>query len=346
MSDRRVKTAVIGLNVGLSHVQAYQQLPDAELVALCDISEPWLRHCQQAYRVPEIYTDYRQMLAQASAEAVSVCLPVHLHLPVTLDCLAAGRHVLVEKPIAANAAEARQMAAAAQAAERVLMISQNQRFGPEARFLKRFVESGGLGHIYFARAVWRRPLGMLPTALQDRATGAYDRNWFNEAAKGGGVGRDLGAHIIDFALWIMGHPPVADVTGRAYAHFGTALAQQHGTRFDVDDHTVGFVRFANGASLQIETSFGQHTDQEVLLNEFYGTRGGAVRDGGSLRLFGEMNGAYTTTTPRLAEPPDSTQAHFVTCIRGGRSPSVTAEQGVQLMEIIDGLYRSSSALAV
>src|SRR3712207_4812754 len=101
-SVRRVKTAVIGLNVGLGHIQNYQKAPGAELVALCDLSEPWLAHCQREYGVPQGYTDYREMLAHSGAEAVSICLPTHLHLPVTLACLEAGLHVLVEKPMAMN----------------------------------------------------------------------------------------------------------------------------------------------------------------------------------------------------------------------------------------------------
>lgn len=347
MSTRKLKTGVIGLNVGQSHIQNYQRLQNAELVAVCDLDEIWLKHCQQTFGVAQAYTNVEAMLAQSDVEAVSVCLPVYLHLPVTLACLAAGRHVLVEKPMAHTATEAMQMTEAAKAAGRVLMISYNQRFGPDMQFLKRYAEAGHLGEIYFARAVWRRPLGMLPEPLVERATGLHSRNWFNEAAKGGGVGRDLGAHMIDLALWVMGFPAVADVTGRSYANFGPAHVRQFGERFrfDADDHTVGFVRFQNGASLQIEMSFGQYVDKEVVLNEFFGTKGGACRDAAQgLQLFGEAAGAYTTTTPRLAEAVSTTQANFVTSILEGTTPMVTPEQGIALMHVIDGLYASSASL--
>jgi predicted dehydrogenase len=342
MTPRRLKTAVIGLGVGLSHVQQYQRLPNAELMAICDADPAWLSHCQAAYAVPEAYTDYHELLARSEAEAVSICLPVHLHLPVALDCLAAGRHVLVEKPLAANTAEAQRMAGAARDAQRVLMTSYNQRFGPDMLYLKRVVDEGRLGDIYFARAAWRRPLGQLPQPVSLRATGAYNRNWFNEADKGGGVGRDLGAHMIDAALWIMGFPEIADVTGRAYAHFGPQLAAGAGTRFDVDDHTVGFVRFKNGASLQLEVSFGQHVDQELVVNEFFGTSGGASRGSAGLTLAGEDSGVYTTTRPRLVDTSASTQGHFVESILAGRAPIITPEQGVAVMRIIDGLGNNAA----
>src|SRR5207253_7535859 len=108
---------------------------------------------------------------------------------------------------------------------------------------KRYVEAGHLGEIYFARAVWRRPLGMLPEPLLQRATGLHSRNWFNEKAKGGGVGRDLGAHMIDLALWIMGFPTIADVNGQMYNNFLPGWVSGFGPQYghDADDHTVGFV---------------------------------------------------------------------------------------------------------
>jgi predicted dehydrogenase len=343
MSARTVKTAVIGLNAGITHVQNYQTLANAELAALCDISEPWLAHCQREYGVPQAYTDYRELLARSDAEAVSLCLPTHLHLPVTLACLQAGKHVLVEKPMAMNAEEGVAMANAAEAAGRLLMVSFNQRFEQGSQFLKRHIDAGGLGDIYFARAIWRRPMGLIPTPLQPRPTGAYNRNWFNEADKGGGVGRDLGAHVIDLALWMMGFPEPVDIVGRSYAHFGPDFTRAWGARFDVDDHTVGFVRFANGASLHVEVSFGQHTGHEEVLNEFYGTKGGASRGGftGGLELYGQAPGGYTTITPRFTEPAGSTQGHFVDCIANGAVPMITPAQGIAVTRLIDELYASS-----
>ena len=347
MSSPKLKVAVVGCSLGVTHIQNYQKLPNAEVVAICDIDEPWLKHVQRQYHVPQAYTSLDDLLAQSDAEAVSVCLPVYLHKPATVDCLAAARHVLVEKPMAHTAAEALEMTAAAKAAGKTLMVSYNQRFGADMQYLKRYVDAGNLGEIYFARAVWRRPLGMLPEPLMERATGVYSRNWFNEADKGGGVGRDLGAHMIDLALWIMGFPAIADVSGRSYTNFLPAWAAQHGPQFkaDADDHSVGFVRFENGASLQVEMSFGQHLDQEVVLNEFFGTKGGAVRDAQhGLKLFGEAAGSYTTTAPRLRSnaATGTTQANFVTSILEGTPPMVTPEQGIALMRVIDGLYASGN----
>jgi predicted dehydrogenase len=345
MTTQKLKTAVVGCSIGLNHIQNYQKLPNAELVAICDIDRPWLKYVQDKYSVPQAYPSLDELLAKSDAEAVSVCLPVYLHKPATIAALQAGRHVLVEKPMAHTAAEAVAMTEAAQAAGKTLMVSYNQRFGADMQFLKKVVEAGQLGDIYFARAVWRRPLGMLPEPQVERATGMHSRNWFNEKDKGGGVGRDLGAHMIDLAMWIMGFPAIADVSGRMYNNFLPEWVSQFGPQYghDADDHTVGFVRFENGASLQIEMSFGQHVGQEQVLSEFFGTKGGAVRDAmHGLKLFGEVAGSYTTTEPKLPKATGSTQENFVTSILTGTTPMVTPEQGIALMKVIDGLYSSGA----
>ena len=338
MAKGPVRMGVIGLGMGAGHAAAYQALPDAELTAICDVSEPWLAHCREQWRVPRAFTDAAELLACPEVDAVSVAVPTHLHATVTLAALQAGKHVLVEKPMAAGATEGREMARAARAAGRVLMVSYNQRFGADVQYLKRAIDEGHLGRLYFARAVWRRPLGMLPPPVASRPTGPYDRNWFNEAVRGGGVALDLGSHVLDLALWLMGFPPVAEVSGCTYAMFGPKWAQAQGATFDADDHTVGFVRFATGASLQVEVSFGSHTDREVIEIELFGSEGGALRRSGQpLRLFSSWAGAYTVLEPRLGEPGSSPQAEFVSSIREGREPLCTAEQGVAALEVIDGL---------
>ena len=338
MARRSVRMGVIGLGMGSGHAVAYQALPDAKLTAICDVSEPWLEHCKTQWGVKLAFTDADKLLASPEVDAVSIAVPTHLHAAVTQAALRAGKHVLVEKPMAASAAEGRAMVEAARAAGRNLMVSYNQRFGADMQYLKRLADEGHFGSLYFVRTVWRRPLGMLPAPRVSRPTRSYDRNWFNEAARGGGVALDLGSHMLDLALWLLGFPPVAEVSGSTYAMFGPEWARAQGAVFDADDHTVGFVRFATGASLQVEVSFGSHTDREVIELEVFGSEGGALRRSGQpLRLFGALAGAYTTLEPRLADAGSSAQAEFVASILEKRESLCTAEQGLAALEIIDGL---------
>src|ERR1051326_8355582 len=176
MKTANLRVGVIGLGMGGGHARTYNELANADLVALCDQQEAWLKHCQAQWNVPHIFTDTREMLAMADLDAVSIALPNFLHAPITIAALEAGKHVLVEKPMAVNAGEARQMADAARRCERTLMISHNQRFDADTRYLKRYIDEGHLGEIYFVRTLWRRPMGHLPAPVANRPTGSYRRN--------------------------------------------------------------------------------------------------------------------------------------------------------------------------
>jgi predicted dehydrogenase len=333
-----VNVGVIGLGVGSGHAATYMRCRSARLLAICDISKEWLEHCRQAWKVPKAYTDYRELLADEEIDAVSVCVPNHLHCPISVAALEAGKHVLCEKPPAVNAAEVERMIAAARKADRTLMFSFNQRFTAEAQFLKRYIEEGRLGEIYFARTCWLRPMGMLPAPVMDRPTGPYNRNWFNERAKGGGAMRDLGSHVIDRALWFMGFPGIAKVHGNAYCKFGPAFVAGKGVTFDADDHSIGYVQFADGAAMSVEASFGSFVEKETIVTELYGDKGGAVL-GEGVRVFDSAGGGFVTSSlTRYGEPVENAQEHFVRSILNGATPIILPEQGLAVMQVIDGIY--------
>jgi len=340
-NDRCLRVGVIGLNMGQAHAETYKKLPNAELVAVCDKDKGWMEHCQAKWEVPNGFDDYNEMVKMDSLDAVSIALPTFLHLPVALAALKSGKHVLMEKPMAMNVAECEEMTAAAKDAGKTLMISLNQRFDPDVQFLKRYITEGHLGEIYFARTLWRRPLGGLPSPAIDRVTGKYaGRNWFNEAAKGGGALRDLGAHVIDVALWLMGHPELKAAHGHAYNKFLPEHLAGTGQVGDADDHSVGFAQFANGASLQIECSFGQHIDHDELITEVFGTKGGALRwSGKPPKIYSQTGGAYSTTEPRLQEKRSYAQQEFVESILEGREPLVTPAHGIAATKIMDAIYK-------
>jgi predicted dehydrogenase len=326
--------------MGEWHAESYKKLKNAELVAVCDKDAGWAEHIRAKYEAPHAFSDYREMLEMKDLDAVSVAVPTFLHLPIAEAAFAAGKHVLMEKPMAMNAAEGEKMLAAAKKAGKTLMPSLNQRFDADVQYLKRYVGEGHLGEIYFARTLWRRPLGGLPDPTADRPTGVYTgRNWFNELSKGGGVMRDLGAHVIDVALWLMGFPEVQDVSGCAYNKFLPEYLKGMGYTGDADDHAVGFVRFKTGASLQFEVSFGQHIDHDEVVTELFGSKGGVLRwSGRPPKLYGMAGGAYSTTEPRLQEKRKSAQAEFVDAVLENREPLVTPEQGIRVMRIMDAVY--------
>ena len=339
----KLRVGIIGLGIGQSHYNGYSGSPKAELVAICDRDEKWLKHCKDAWGVKLAFTKWEELVACEELDAVSVCLPTVFHDPVTIAALKAGKHVLCEKPMATDGAKAQAMADAAKQAGKTLMVSYNQRFGSDIQYLKRYVDEGHLGEVYFVRTAWRRAMGVFPQHSFQRATGSYSRNWFNEKKMGGGAATDLGSHVVDLAMYITGFPKVKQVVGMAYNKFLPQVLAGLGVDSDADDHSVGFVKFENGMSMQIEASYGSYIEQEKIVQAFYGDKGGAHREHGQpVKVFGMAGGCYSTTVPRIDLPSTTPMAHFAECIIEGKTPIVTPEQGVAVTRILDGIYQSNS----
>lgn len=329
---RPIKIGVIGLGwPGREHLKGYKQCPQARVVALCDANASLAQDQAQANDVPAVFDDHKKMLKEADLDAVSVCLPNFLHAPISLDALRAGKHVLCEKPPALNAAQARKMAAAAQAKGCTLMYALCQRFSGAAKLAKDFIHKGELGDIYYGRAVYHRRRG-IPLGT---------RSWFTDKKRsGGGALIDIGVHALDCAWWLMGTPRPVAVSGNTYSHFGHVLPK--GTHFDVDDSAFALIKFANDATLILECSWALNLPGGGAM-QIAGTQGGA--DLNPLRVFTERDGVQVDITPQV---PDTNAfagqtAHFVDCIQKGQPPIVPAEHGVQLMQMLDGIYRSAAS---
>src|SRR4051794_8316733 len=207
---RPLRVGVIGAGVGTAHILGYNQLPGVEVRALADLNDERLQQVAAKYGVPETYHAYEELLAQPEIDAVSICLPNVLHAPVTIAALRAGKHVLVEKPLARTVAEGQAMLTTAQETGRILMVAFNQRYRSDMQWLKQYVDTGALGRIYYAKAHWMRRSGIPRLG-----------SWFvSQAQAGGGPLIDLGVHVLDMALYLMGEPQPESVSASAYAEFG------------------------------------------------------------------------------------------------------------------------------
>jgi len=351
----KTKTAVIGLGVGMMHASGYLANPHAELTAVCDIDPVRLRERGAQLGVPREmqFADYRDLLALPEVEVVSVALPNYLHAPITLAALAAGKHVLCEKPLAKTAEEAAAMVSEAKASGRKLMVCFNYRFRDDARWLMKMREAGRMGSIYYARAGWLRNSGIPGFG-----------GWFTtKELSGGGPMIDLGVHILDLTLWLMGYPRPTAVSGQTFAAFGPRgmkawggkpRAEASSSGFDVEDLAAGFGRFENGAVMQIETSWAAHIapGRDQYFINLYGTEGGAEltvansTDRDTLSFFTEEGGQPVLIQPAIvnrAAGHELAVAHMVDCVRTGRAVESTGEQGQALMQIIAGLYESAAA---
>jgi len=292
----------------------------------------------QQHNIPHVFTDYQDLLKLAEIESVHVCTPNNMHMPPTVDALNAGKHVIVEKPLARNAVEGARMVEAAKKNGKKLMVAQNLRFTPEHAYLKRVVETGELGEIYFAR-VW---------ALRRRGVPSWGV-FIDKEAQGGGPLIDIGVHALDLAMHLMGHPKPTAASGMAYTKIGNtpghvgAWGAWDYKNYTVEDYAAGFIRFENGVSMVLESSFCANFGNEGMNVVLLGTKGGIETS--PLKVYGESNGALTETVPSMI--PSSCSSYegevraFYDAIQNDTPPPVTGEQALNVMKVLDAIYRSS-----
>ncbi len=354
-SDAPLRVGICGSGIAKVHIQGYQKLPGVEVVA---IAGPDVERCQAVadeYGIPHVFADYRAML-DLGIDAVSIAVPNKYHAPIAIDALAAGCHVLLEKPLAIDVADGERILRAARESGRIVMLAFNRRYLANAVTLKEFIDAGTLGDIYYAKAGWTRRAGIPGFG-----------GWFTtKGLSGGGPLIDLGVHMLDLALYMMGYPRPVAVSGATYAALGprgkgtsdyaayARFSENTDIVFDVEDLATGFVRFDNGATLMIEASWaGYQSLRDDIYLQLYGRDGGAriampdYHEEDSLHLFTESAGTLVELTPVLPKVGrggfDHEIAIFVDSIRTGTPPPATVDQGLAVLRVIDALYRSAEA---
>lgn len=350
MSSIPVGIAIIG-GGGIaqsSHLPAYAKLRDegkVKIVAVADVNEATAKTAADKFQIPHTFTDYKQMLELGGIDAVDVCTPNFLHKQPTIDALNAGKHVIVEKPIALNAVEGSEMVEAAKKNKRKLQVALNLRFAQAPQAVKRFINDGKMGDIYYARA----------HALRRRGIPGW--GVFTQKDKqGGGPLIDIGVHALDLTLWLMGHPEPESVSGTTYAKFGKRegviglMGQWDPKIFTVEDFAVGLVRFKNGATVVLESSFVANIERDEFYTQIMGTEGGAILDpfdttNTKTKIFREESGSLTDTIPFMRS--GWMQSHegeiraFVQAIIDDTPVEVPGEQGLMVTRILDAIYQSS-----
>ncbi len=339
----KVRCGVIGLGMGRGHIRGYQSHPGAEMVAFADSDPARLAAAVTEFPGAHGYATAEEMLARESLDVVSVATPNKFHKPLTLAALAAGCHVLCEKPMAMSAAEGRAMVAAARKAKRRLMINFSYRFTEQAWALKQQVDTGILGEVYYGRTVWHRRRGLPGFG-----------GWFGQKAlSGGGPLIDLGVHRLDLALWLMGYPQPTWVMGGAWDPIASRLAKEQGKAYDCEDLACGMIRFANGAMLEVEASWAANiAERELMETRLLGTQAGLVQRNRNetyefeAEIYLERNGAQYDL--KLHPPvPGATSAyyHFVDAIVHDKPHQATGEEGLIVMTILDAIYASARKAA-
>ncbi len=335
-----VRFAIVGVGgIGTAHGKAMLQTPRARIVALCDIVPSQMDKFEKLLDEPvKHYVDFKELCQDPEVDAIFVGTPNQVHVPVALEAVRQGKHVLSTKPLSDSKEAARQLVEEADASDVVNMMSLTMRFSDEVQHLRRLRDAGTFGDLYYAKA------------RSIRRSGIPDWNpGFIEA--GGGAFRDMGVHVLDASWWLLGMPRPVSVTGVGGAKFGPRgrgywdfrqPPESYWGRFGADDFAGGFIRFDNGIGLQVESFWASHQAPEVQL-EFFGTEAGAKLK--PLTLYRTVDGVPHDTLIEMPEEPDPMRRgilpHFIDCILDGMPCEAPLRHGYQVQVMMEAMLESA-----
>ncbi|GHV02917.1 oxidoreductase [Clostridia bacterium] len=336
------------------HLPAIKGVGGVEFAAFCDIVPERAEKANKEYAAgkAKVFTDYRELVRE-NLDIVYVCTPNNSHCEITVAALLAGKHVMCEKPMAMNYAEAKRMLDAKNKSGKLLTIGYQNRYRPDSLYLKKECEAGGLGDIYFAKA----------HALRRRAVPTWGV-FTDEEKQGGGPLIDIGTHALDLALFMMNNYEPAYAVGTTYhklnkqTETGNAWGDWDPDKFTAEDSAFGFVVMKNGATVQVEASWALNiADPLEAAVTLCGTKAGAdMREGvGTLRINGVAHNTQYVVKPafdaggvafydgKSAKDSDIEAATFLDAVRGKGKLYVQPEQAAAVTQILEGIYASAKS---
>ncbi len=342
--SRTMKVAIIGTGgISRTHMPGWAASPHTEVVAAADVYEPAVIKFGDDFKIGRVTTHAEEIISDPDIDIIDICTPNMYHAELAIAALDAGKHVICEKPLAPTPAEICKMIEARDRAGKLLMTAQHFRFRGSSKAMKAEIGTGVLGDVYHARS-WMLRRYIAPTRP----------GFILKEHSGGGPTIDIGVHILDLTLWFMGNPEPVSVTGVARAELahlpGTFTAWAGGglipPEYNVEDFAAAFVRFANGATLVLEVSWLLHHDTpgEDMQMWLYGTRAGCHWP--KCEVYESNLATRQQYNKTLKLTADTMEPHALECyefaqaiVDGAPSP-VPAEQSLQVMTILDGIYRS------
>ncbi len=339
-----VRFGIIGTGgVAGGGARDFVENPDAELIAVADPSRERVTAFAERFGAPIVLESAEQLLAVDTVDAVYIAVPNYLHVPLAVHALEAGKHVILEKPLALSRADAGPLVEAAHAAGTHFMLGMNQRFTPQVQRARQLVAQGRIGRAYHCKTYWRRRAGIPGIG-----------SWFTRRELSGGGGLlDIGVHMLDNALHILDDFKVHSVSGATYGEFGPIGAgdggwgqsERSGSAFDVDDFATAMIKLAGGATVLIDAVWAMHHEHRNEMNvELYGTEG-AIDTYGE-KLFRQHGSEYHAIegpdTGPLTYPHTSRFHHFVNVILGREEPCVSLDQALAVQRVIDAVYASAA----
>lgn len=335
----KLKVALIGSGqiARTSHIPAYREMDNVEIVGVSDVNEVAAENLAKEFDISFYTTSHKELLEKCKPDVVSVCVPNKFHYPIVMDALKSGCNVMCEKPPALNAKEAEEMAALAREKGLLLTYDFHFRYGSNVQIMKKKIDNGELGKIYFSKVKWLRRAGVPGWG-----------NFINKDIQGGGPLIDIGTHMLDLALYLMDYPEISYVCATTSNLIGTTankgfMGEWNPKNYTVEDGVFGMIFFKNGTSLQLESSFALNMkEKDIRAVELFGDK-----KGGSLfplEIYEGQDGDYANIIfPQVNGKDLHTIAieKFINNCVNKTETLVTAEQGAYIQKIIDALYKSA-----
>lgn len=343
-----------------------QQTEFIDMVAFCDIIPERAEQAAKEYGTPDAktYTDYHELLADPSIDAVHVLTPNVAHCEISVAALEAGKNVLCEKPMAATEADAKKMLEARDRTGKMLTIGYQYRHFPVNQVAKSVCDAGLLGDIYYAEATYLRYRGV-PT------WGVFT----DKSKQGGGPLIDIGTHALDLTLFLMQNYDVDYVVGTSFEKLGTLLnpeeqGQTHpmdgslqswdNKTFEVEDSAFGHIRMKNGAVINLKASWAINMSPEAGGNNeataiLAGTKGGldtlsqqvklnhVVCGQPTVSMVGNKIAPYIPGFSQGPAPVSVEAKYWVEALLGKRDLFVKADEAYTVTRILDSIYQSSKS---
>jgi len=336
--------------MGTGHLEAYAKESDrVEVVALCDIVPEKMEKAKKKFGLDNVscYTDYKEMIEKEELDFVDICTPNYLHSPIAVYAMEHDRHVFCEKPDAMDVEGVLAMKETSERTGKLLMVMRNNRYYGNSVYMKKFINEGRMGEVYSGRCGWIRRRGIPGKG-----------GWFTtKEQSGGGPLIDLGVHMIDLSIWLMGNPTPVAVSGCTFCNFANSKVgadSEHANFgekkedgiFDVEDHAMGYIRFDNGACLQIEFSWASNIEQETRFVQLRGTKAGCSwNDDGTVDIYGEEDDGSLYNLHPLTDTTINGHAanisHFLDALETGKESDFKPIQGVNMIKILRAIYESA-----
>ena len=354
----KLKVAIIsaGMITNAAHLPAYKNLKDeVEVVGICDLNKEAAEATAERFSIPGVFTDAEKMLRELKPDIVSICTPTLTHVALSKLALELGANVICEKPLALSYQEALMLYQIADSKGLLLVPCQSVRFREDFLAAKRIVEDGILGDIYYAELSRVRRRGI-------PKWGAFHK----KAVSGGGAFCDIGVHMIDSLLWIMGNPKIEAVSGRASTNIanngenlveslaesgapsGIFNSQKTGKPFfEVEDCAAGSMKLENNGVLNFKVAFAMNLPNSTELT-IAGTKAGISIP--KMEIYSSISQYQATTVPRLFDEgryKDKTfNGHWylienvVNALKGKEELVIKKDEAINVVSAIDAFYQS------